>query len=167
MELQGLSKYCGRQNYPGIVRIEYLPTKWVDGFRYESIITNAWNWQVQIPLLANRQWLTAYTLTKKNIWNESQGGSRQGKYYDQTVNLVLPAMRPEVSGELDSMANYRYLLKIMDRQKRNWILGTLETPFDFTVINETGDTNGFNNYELEFNSRTPHKAYGFQPFLTP
>lgn len=164
MALQGIDTFCGDANESGLINIQYAPTAWIDADTFERIISSAWNWQVDVDFTEGG-WLTASLFPNRSLWREDQRRSDQGKYYDQEVRGVRPNLKPEVSGELDEMAQYRYLLKIEDIEGRPWILGTLESPFDFEAGGTTGESGSLKHHIMRWVSQTPHKAYGFVPVL--
>lgn len=164
MALSGLSNFCGIDNQGGLISIEYAPTAWIDPATFEPLILN-WNWQRDVDFTEGG-WLLAYLTSDKQIWNEDQQPGRgQGKYYRQRVDGVAPNLIPAVAGEFDEMANYRYLLRLTDRDGRKWLLGTLESPFDFSTGATTGTSGQLKHHEVRWESETPHKAYGFVPVL--
>lgn len=161
--LQGLSSYCGTLNLPGLVSIQYAPVDWIDAANYDDRISSAWNWQEDIPF-SSGDWLTMPVLPQGRIWEEREVRTEQGKYFEQLVSGVIPALRPAVSGELDEMSEHRFLLRLTDRLGQPWLLGTLETPFDFAASALSGEnTGGLNSYQISFSTQTIHRAYGFVP----
>jgi len=162
MSLTSISSFCGEANEPGLITIQYLPTAWVNTAAYEELISSNYNWQIDIPL-AMGSWLDAKAFPYKKLWNESQRNAKPAPYYEQLVKGIIPNLKPTVSGLFNKMGNYTYLLKIKDRQDRDWILGTLKHPFRFIAKGTTGEGTGLKHHEINFVAQTPHKAYGFTP----
>ena len=164
--LKSLHTYCGHLNLGGLIKIEYAPTAWVDKNTYEHIISQAYNWQYNI-LFTQGGWLQAYALPEKRAWQETQRPSKQGDYYEQRLQATAPHLRPEVSGELNKMRHYRYLLRLTDKNRRPWLLGTLEHGFLFSANAISGEgTTSLNHYRLTFQAQTVHRAYGFNPIIS-
>ena len=164
-QLIGLGEYCGQTNFSGLLEIEYVPTEWVDHSTYEYIVNSSFNWQYEIQFVQG-SWLKAYALPTSKIWEENQQRNNQGPFYDQSVQAVIPKLKPSVSGEFDKMPQYRYLLRLTDRNNTKWILGTLENPFEFSSNGSVGGDGSLNNYSISFRSQTPKKAAGFDPVLS-
>lgn len=163
-QLQGISNFCGLPNPSGLIKIEYAPIRWIDPSSFEPILSNAYNWQYNI-LFTQGGWLKAYVLADKKVWKETQRNTKQGPNYEQQVRAVVPNLRVEVAGELNRMAHERFLLKIEDVAGRLWILGSLETPFDFLNEGTSGESGGLKHHRIRFVSQTIHKAAGFQPIF--
>ena len=144
--------------------MEYAPTDWIDPDSFEPIVSAAWNWQPDVGFTEGG-WLEAYVLPGRRLWNERQRNSDQGKHYEQEVRAIVPNLIPTAAGELDEMADYRYLLRLTDQEGRPWLLGSLESPFDFTADGTTGESGQLKHHAIRFSSLTPHKAYGFVPVL--
>jgi len=161
-ELQGIDSYCGLLNFGGLVKIEYAPTLWIDESSFRPIISSSWNFQNEILFLTG-DWLTVHLLSLDNIWNEDERRSKQGKYYPQRIAGIAPNLRPEVSGEFDRMADHTFILKITDKNKRVWLIGTPETPLEFKAPGTSGKGSQKNAYQIQFTGNTLHRAYGYQP----
>lgn len=165
--LTSLGTYqCSLNNQSGLIKIEYVPTAWVDQAAYLRIVSDGWNWQQDVPL-STGSWLEvqAKTTIDKRIWNERQVTDLQGKYYNQTINATIPNLLPSVAKVMDQTADYRYLLRLTDVNGQKWILGTLDTPFQFTAEGTTGASGALKQHSVRWESETRHKAYGFIPVL--
>jgi len=162
MTLQGLSAYCDI-NLPGLRAIYYAPVAWVNTNTYERIVTSAGNWQYNIQFTTG-DWLALPVLPQGRTWTEQEDRSLQGKFYEQQLTAVTRPLSPAASRELDEMSNHRFLLKVLDRNAQWWLLGTMETPFDFSASAASGEERGgLSSYSIRFESQTPHRAYGFVP----
>ena len=75
-------------------------------------------------------------------------------------------MIPAVSGELAKMSKHRFLIRLTDENDQQWIIGSLEHPFDFSAPATTSNLGGLNNYSLRFRSDSPKRAAGFEPVFT-
>jgi hypothetical protein len=152
-------------NLPGLKLIQYAPTNWINPATYEKILSDSYNWQYDIPFQTG-DWLTMPLLSNQRPWNESQRNSPNGPYFEQQLSGVIPNLRPDVSGEFDAMTQYKFILKLEDRNGKTWLLGTLDHPFQFVCDGSAGAGSGaLNNYSIQFISQTPHRAYGFIPVL--
>lgn len=162
-DLLGLSEFCGLLNLGGLLKIEYIPINWIDPETFEPIITRSgYNWQTDITINTN-DWMTAYVIPDKRIWQENQQQNKQGDFFNQVVRAIVPSLRPSASGELNKMKNYLYLLRITDRNNQKWLLGSPEHPFQFFSEGSTGNTGELNNYAIRFAASSPYRATGFEP----
>lgn len=154
-------------NLGGLTHVEYAPTTWVNRNLYDPIISVEGNWQKAIEFETGN-WLSLPLLTDRRNWNERGIRTEQGMHYEQTVGGTIPALRPEASIEIAEMEEYRFLLRLLDRNGQYWILGTLDNPFDFIVEAASGDArNGLNNYSVQFRCVTRRRAYGYVPYVPP
>ena len=164
--LTPITQFCGIPNLGSLQKIEYVPISYIYKASFEPIINPAtYNWQQEIRFLRGG-WMTMPVLHEKRRWEEKGNRNTQGPYYEQLVNGVVPALRPEVSGEFDRMAHLRYLLRLTDKKGKVWLLGDLDHPFQFRVIGTTGNkASDLNNYAIRFYSKTPHKMTGYVPVI--
>lgn len=163
MKLQSLSNFCGALNLAGLLQLEYAPTDWVNSTQFERILSDGYNFQKDI-VFNTGGWLTAPVLPSKQIWNETERPNNQGSYYKQNINVIVPQLRSEVSGEFLKMKTHTYILRITDANSRKWLIGSLESPFIFRRNGTTGKKNGdLANYELTFDCETKYPATGFVP----
>lgn len=166
--LEALGTYqCGESNQSGLIKLEYLPTAWVDNAAYQQLISSGWNWQIDIPITTGNNWLTVnvQALREKQLWNEDQRRDLSGKYYIQTITAQVPHLKPTVSKTMNDTADYRFLLRLTDRNNQKWIIGTLQDPFDFKAKGTTGGNGSLKHHAIEFKAITKRKAYGFAPVL--
>ena len=166
--LDALGTYqCGLSNQSGLIKLEYLPTAWVNKNDYLQLISNNWNWQKDVPILSGFSWLAVQAQARrdKQLWTEKQRRDLQGKYHLQTVTAEIPNLLPSVSKTMDQTAEYRFLLRLTDKQGQKWILGTLVNPFEFLADGTTGSTGALKHHAIRFEAITKHKAYGFVPVL--
>lgn len=161
MELTGISNLCGQLNLAGLQKVEYVPTTWVDVAGYNDIVVPGHTRLEAVPLDSGKAWLTMPLLPAGKLWSESPDRSAQGKSYEQQVAGTTPRLTHAASGELEQMDEYRYLLRLTDRNGLMWILGTLNTPFDFSHQQNTGDETGLAAYTVRWVSATRRKAVGF------
>lgn len=165
MKLKAIESYCGNLNIPGLITLEYAPTTWVDQSAYDPIISDLYNFQTDI-LFNTSGWLKMPLLPMKQLWRERQRSSNQGNYCQQTVRAIIPNLRAAVTGEFERMKTFRFLLRLSDANGRKWLLGSLESPFDFSVTGTTGEKNGdLAAYEVTFESETKRSAVGFVPVI--
>jgi len=98
-------------------------------------------------------------LPQDRSWEERERRNPQGKYYEQLVQGTIRNMRPSVSGQLDEMAEYAFLLRLKDRNGRLWLIGEPDYPLRFTSSGGARDEGGLNSYQIEFSGQTPNKAF--------
>lgn len=166
--LEGIGTFqCGLSNIPGLIKLEYLPTAGINKSIYQQLISSAWNWQIDVPLISGFGWLTmqAQARQDKQLWTENQTRDLQGKIFTQTVTAEIPNLLPAVSRTMDRTADYRFLLRITDKAGQKWILGTLANPFEFLSDGTTGTVGALKHHAIQFSAITKHKAYGFEPVL--
>ena len=162
--LVNISSLCGDINLGGLLKIEYLPVKWVDVATYDPIISPQRNWAHEINILGGKDWLSVPIKATKRSWIENQVTGRQGVHYSQSVSGLLPKNTPEIADELDRMSRHTFLLRVNDRNGQPWVLGTIEHPFRFSSSMSTGQKSAeFNNHSIRFSALTPFKAFGFVP----
>lgn len=159
MALTSVSQYCAL-NLGGLSTLDYLPVAWVDTDAWERLISSGWEWTDYPLTLTEGGWLSMSLLPQDRSWEERERRSPQGKYYEQLVQGTIRSMRPSVSGLLDEMAEYAFLLRLKDRNGRTWLIGTPDYPLRFTSSGGARDEGGLNAYNIEFSGETPHKAYG-------
>lgn len=165
MDLQPISDFCGQLNRPGLLRLEYISTAWINLNTYERLISSSWNWQYDIPLTTG-QWLDFPILPREDLWNEVQSNSKQGPVYEQTISAITPRLRAEVTGAFQKMANHDFLLRLTDKQGQKWLIGQLNAPFRFRCNGTTGSGgSGLNHYAIRFFCQTSQRATGFNPVL--
>ena len=162
--LKGLHHFCAMNNPSGLIKIEYAPINDIDTNSFEEIRSSSNNWQYNILFLQGG-WLKANILPTRRLWRETQSRNKQGKYYNQMVRAIVPNLIPDASGELDRMADHRFILKIEDIAGRPWILGTLNQPFEFTVDGTTGENGSLKHHTINFKSKSLRKAAGFVPLF--
>lgn len=160
MALNSLSEYCGL-NLSGLITLQYASLDMIDRASYIPIFSSG-NLLYNI-LFTQGSWLTLPARPGSPDWSQTENRSEQGPFYDQRLQAVLPHMRIEVEAELERMSQHAYLLRMTDRNGKVWLLGTPDHPFYFKADSATGDSAGFNNYPVLFESQTPWRATGFTP----
>lgn len=161
MELIGLSSFCGELNLSGLVTIEYVPITWVNVPAYHTANIYPLNHLSNVPLLSGKVWLKAPSLQGKRIWNEEQEDTEQGIFYAQSVNLIIPGMKPEGAKEIENMGYHRFLIRLKDVSGVYWVMGNLETPFRLSASGTTGEGGGRKQHTLSLVCQTKRKAIGF------
>lgn len=163
-QLKGISEYCGQLNLGGLVLIEYAPVHWIYPPSLDPIIHN-WNHQTDIQFYEGA-WLKAPVLPSRRIWKEVQRSNEQGPYYEQSIEGIVPNLKPPIAEEFQQMAQMRFLLRLEDRNQQKWLLGSLDSPFEFSTSGSTGNTGERNGHNIRFSSQTARKAYGFNPVFS-
>lgn len=161
--LQGLSSYCGLRNLGGIQTIEYLPTLWINSNTYEKIRNSSNNWQYAVPLIAGATWLSMPLLPSRRNWSENGQATAQGPRYEQSINGVVPKLRPTVAYEIQQMELLDFLVRGTDRNGQVWLIGDLNAPLSFRAKADTTDDNGLNNYAIAFEGATALRSAGYVP----
>lgn len=163
MALTSLSTFCAI-NLGGLQKIQYVPITWVDKPAFRRIISGAWNWQEEIPL-SEGEWLEAFSISNRKIWDEKQQQTEFGNYFSQQITGILPGMRPEVAGILEEMSEYRYILKLNARNQNTWLIGSPDEGLEFSADGSTSEANGLNAYSISWSGNTVRRAYGYAPIL--
>lgn len=163
MALTSLSSFCA-VNLGGLQKIQYVPITWVDKAAFRRIISSSWNWQEEIPL-AEGQWMEAFSLNNRKIWDEKAQKTEFGSIYSQQITGILPGMRPEVAGILQEMAGYRYIVKLESRNRKSWLIGSPDEGLEFSADGSTSEANGLNAYSISWSGNTVKRAYGYSPIL--
>lgn len=162
MALAGFSSLdiCGAAPTPGAGTIEYVPVPDVDEAGFEwALKTDTWNLQKEF----SATWLTLPHAGGSAQWTEDQQRDAQGDYYNVSLTALLPADTAAVRGELNSMKQYRYLLRIT-RGSMVLLVGTLDMPLRFDSRFDSGadggDTRG---HRCTFSGVALQKSPGYVP----
>ena len=162
--LAGISAFCGGANVAGLQKIEYAPIDNIDEAAYEERISEYGNWQKAVPFQVGT-WLELFAVPNDRIWNEEMKRTSGDKYYDQSIDLIVPNLKPEVSIEFERMAYRRFVLKLTDQDGKPWMIGTLGAPLDFFDVGTTGKSGQLKHYRIRFTGQTPRPARGYQPVI--
>ena len=76
------------------------------------------------------------------------------------VSGSTPKLLVAVEEQFEQMPNYQYLLRLKDQNGNYWKLGTLETPFTFSVTSTSGNNSQRNGYQINFQSELPERVFG-------
>lgn len=162
-ELTSISNLCGTANLGGLQWIEYVPTTWVDASAFNTLVDDAGMRLDDVTLLEGKSWLRMPALAQRRLYKSNSRRTSQGKMYRQEVNGVTPMLTHEASLMMGYMMDYRYLLRMRDRNGQYWVLGTLESPFDFDHSETSADETGLNAYEFTWESESITKPAGYEP----
>lgn len=165
MALQSISKYVGF-NPRGLLQVQYLPIHYINQSSLIEIITDANNFLYAIPL-STGSWLSLPFLPTEDIWQESPRSSDQGPGYEQSISLVSPKLRAEVSQQFEQMEKMRFVIQLKDKAGQNWLIGEPKIGLEFSVRCTTGNSRGLNNYQLSFSGVTSRRSSAYQPSLSP
>lgn len=157
--LNGLSSYCSNNNRVGVITVEYAPVHWIDKSAFRSILNTTGDLIAPVVFTKN-DWLKAYVLPRRS-WREGNQSHPVGSIYPQSIQLETPTLKPAVQLEFTNMANMRFIMKLKDKNKRTWLIGTPEHPLRFLAPSEI--TPSSNKYSLQFSGSTPSRAFGY-PF---
>lgn len=160
-DLTGLSEFTGQLNIPGLITIEYVPVAWVN-LSYLAVAHSPFKPITEVPLTKG-DWLKAPTLIGKRLWTEKMKRTKQGISHEQLVTAIVPNLSPEGALELERMVYHRFLLRLKDANGVGWVLGTLETPFQFFIEGTSGDDGTRKQHRIRWQSETKRKAIGFIP----
>lgn len=167
MELISISKLCAT-NLGGLNEIQYAPIDWIDRDAYRRIIkADTYNWQVAIPFLPEKDWLSMPLLPADRVWQETQQLGEFGPSYEQSIQGKLPGMLPATAAMLTEMDGYRYIVRLKDRNNRMFLVGTIEEPLAFSASGGTGSQSTLNGYTIQFFGRTRRRAYCYTPYIPP
>lgn len=163
--LTAIAAYCNT-NIPGVQFIEYAPLAWVDTSAWEGW-TVAGNQVTDLTWLSEEyDWLRMPLLGDSIRWDESSRTTGQGTSYPQTLAGIIPHMRVDASEVIEETEAYQqFLLKLTDRNGKIWIIGTPESPMEFSVSASTSVGEGRNNYSIQFQGEAARRAKGFVPTL--
>lgn len=158
--LQSISKICGVPNIPGITLLEYTPAKWINANLWEQWTING-NQATAITWVDDtQQWLSMPLLQESITWQEQESNSLDGVSYTTQLSGVLPNVRVDVQELFDQMDQYRFVLRIRDRNKKVFIIGTPENPLTFSAtLNNAND----NSYSIKFEGVVARRARGYVP----
>lgn len=161
MALQSISDFCGEVNLPGLIKVEYAPVDWINSETYDQIISDSRNWQKQIDL--TNSWLTLPLLpTSDRLWRENERTGAQGKFYESEVAGITPKLRPAVTQQFEEMSEYRFIVRITDKNNKPWLIGTLDNGLAFSA---SSVTNSRNQYSPRFFNQHRRRAFGYAPVL--
>jgi hypothetical protein len=160
MALTSISEYCAL-NLGGLIRLQYIPITSVNVAEYSRIVGEDRNWETEIPLIDGAEWLSMPLLHKGRSFGETPQRSDQGVAYELSIEGIIPSLRPEATDVLEAMENYRFLILLTDRNRRPWLIGTLDFPLSFSAAAIGGSDTGLNNYRISFSARLPRRMYGY------
>jgi hypothetical protein len=162
-EIQSLLNFCDAPNLGGFSKLEYAPVHWVDVDEYDDLVSPAGVWLKAIPF-SQGDWLTLPVIFPRRQWEQTQADSDQGNPHNQELRADILNMRASVSVELDKMSTLDYLLKLTTRNQESWIIGTLESPLQFSFRQLTGNSTATKKaYNIRFFGQTAHTAYEYSP----
>lgn len=157
--LQGIASYCGTLNPGGLTLVEYLPLPYVSQEGLSEFISHDSEFLGSLNSVFNAGWLKAHILTTKREWNDQQRNDDQGPYYDRTVEGVIPGHNPGLARELQHMKQYRYLLRVTDRDGQRWLLNTMDHAARFETQYTTGETGPqARSHRIRFTTQVPFQA---------
>lgn len=165
MEIESLSSYCSTPNIAGLVTIQYAPLPWLAVPFWEPIRSAEGNHQNQVVFQATRDWLTVQLLPDGREWQEGSERNLQGQAYQQRIAGRTPAMRPAVTAEFARMENVGFVLRLVDRNRRAWLIGDPDHLLYFTAQATTGDGTGNNRYDISWEGVTRWRAAGYVPIV--
>jgi hypothetical protein len=160
VELQSIESYCGQPNAGGLLQIFYAPITWIDTFpegpddNYD--ITDA------VVFDIGKDWLSAKVVSESLRYREPQQDSKQGKYYNQVLEAIIPMWTAALSGEYNRMKHFRFILRVIDREGKERLLGSPRYPFKFSSALDTGAAvSNLKAHAIQFTAQNPNKAYGY------
>lgn len=164
-DLLGISQFKAAVNLPGLGTLKYAPVDWIETATYEEVISSTNNFQKAIPFKVGKSWLTAPVFTIHQKWTEQPRAGEHGTSYEQSVEAIVPNMRPSVSGEFALMAERPFVLWLTDSNGNNWLIGTPESGLLFQAPAKTGSAGEteMNDYRIRWMGMTAKRAYGYAP----
>lgn len=159
--ITSISDFCNL-NLSGGAALQYAPVNWLNYDSYEPILLSG-NLQNALTFAAG-DWLTMPVLSGSIEWVEAQQSSEQGNAYEQSISFILRNVRVEVEPVLEAMAYLRYVIKLVDRNGKTWLIGTPEHGLAFSSDGSIGRADsGLNSYQVSFSGFTPKRAHGYVP----
>jgi hypothetical protein len=145
---------------PGVGVLEYVPLDEVDTDTFEeSIQASNYNFQSEITT----EWYKMPYVRGSGSWSEDQQRNDQGEYFRLNISALLPADTAVVRGELNTMRNRRYLIRL-NRNGIILLLGTPEQPLRFESRfdsgSDSGDTRG---HRITFTGNSLRKSPAYVP----
>jgi len=161
MQITAIADYC-KMNIPGVVKVEYLPSAWVDMETYEYLVGSITGQFIGvIEPIAGRTWLSVGLLPAGRAWDEQQVPTAQGTQASATIAGIARGLRPDVAQVLLRMTRYRYLVRWKDKQGKNWLVGSVDTPLDFSFQAQSGEEgSGLAAYSIRFSAEVVQATVG-------
>ncbi|NBW09826.1 MAG: hypothetical protein EBR82_17555 [Caulobacteraceae bacterium] len=160
--LQSITKICGVLNIPGIITLEYTPATWINANLWEDWTVNG-NQATSITWADdNNQWLSMPLLGESIRWQEQESNSLDGTTYSQQLSGILPNVRVDVQAIFQEMDRYRFVLRLKDKNKKVWIIGSPNNPLTFSATATNGDDN---SYQIKFEGVAVRRTRGYVPTL--
>ncbi len=131
----GLEDVC-QKGTPGLLRIEYVYLADVDPASLVGIIGQGYNRPFDV-LLLDGAW-QVLPCFRPPRWVENHQADSQGGTYEQLLSASVRQLKPAASGIFDELSRNRLLLRIRDRDGRNWICGNTDEGFDLTYRRSPG-----------------------------
>ncbi len=154
-QLQGIQKYC-QNNLPGIKSFQYAPFEWFSSL--PLLIQNDGTIKGDFVFTVN-DWLNAVVINSVNKYGLTIKNKRSsfGNPKQVLFSGIIVSDNELIQSELSSMEQYRFILKVIDKNDRIRILGTLDQPlsFKFSYSNKGNK----NRYKIEFKGIMPHTPF--------
>jgi hypothetical protein len=94
-------------------------------------------------------------------WEEPFVSNAHNGYYKPRLTGITPQLRAEVNLELGQMKNYRFILRLKDRNARQWIIGNPFYPLSFGHTLASGNQSGLAAYTLTWEGEQLTPSPGF------
>jgi hypothetical protein len=163
MDFTSIDSYAPDLNAGGLIRVQYAPAHWIATEFWDILRSSAGNHQNQVVFEPDRDWLTASLLPPQRAWGENSQRSPHGQYYEHTIAGNTAMLRPAVTALFERMEKVGFVLRIVDRNARPWLIGSPGQWLYFTAQAGTGNEAGLNAYEIQWQGLTSRRGAGYVP----
>jgi hypothetical protein len=128
----------GILNVSGLLKLEFIPVQHVVLIAddVDSIVIPA------ITILAGKAWLTGEFTVGKLEYGDEGKLSASGFYHEQEASGFHPYLSATKTNNFRNMQNNKFVVLAHDTSGFNRIIGSLESPCDFTFKETTGNIGG-------------------------
>jgi hypothetical protein len=151
-DLTGFQIECGAIRPSGILKVEYLPISSVNKSA-SYMLRNAQN-KFTGQLVASTNWLNLPALPTNRQASDRSQESEQGEASELEYSFDMPAATPAQIRELHLMRNQRFLLRVTDRSKAQYLVGDFAEGMNFNYQLTSGTTATGGNVSLSFRADT-------------
>ena len=144
----------------GIVKVQIVPREWLAG--NPVVDFNSGRVPVAVNLVTGRDWLTLEFAPLSYDYEEKPKSSKAGDFCEITVSGKLNNYGPDEQQIIESIRHSECVAVVMDRYKRNKIVGTMEAGLKLTPSNKIINTGGGNQdttVQLIMESEDPAPFY--------
>lgn len=162
MELQSISSFC-ELNRGGLIRLEYAPLHHIQAVGLNKILNDSWNMLYAVSFKQGKNWLSMPILPSRDVYSEQGATGEQGPFYEQTVQGIVPGLRPAVQQQFDLMARMRFVVRLRDKNRRYWLIGSMDEGLNFSAAGTTSEHGGLNAYTISFTGLSDKRTVAYNP----